>query len=94
MSTTSDLITAAVLIAPGAILSIPVLASQRGAHADSTTVRRALAAPAAERAARTTATSDAAPPDGGDGAPAPAVTTPARLATVLAFPKGRVRHAA
>ncbi|MFG2903950.1 hypothetical protein ACGF13_02605 [Kitasatospora sp. NPDC048286] len=89
MSTTSDLITAAVLIGPGALLSIPVLASQRGAAADSATVRRALAASAAERAARTTAT-DTAPPDGGEGAPAPTAAAPAvRLATVHQLPAAR-----
>ncbi|RKT16887.1 hypothetical protein BX285_1243 [Streptomyces sp. 1114.5] len=95
MSTTSDLIATAVLIGPGALLSIPVLASQRGTHADSTVIRRALAASAAERAARTTATTDPAPPDGGEGAPAPADTAPAaRLAAVIALPEERMRRAA
>ncbi|MDH6705332.1 hypothetical protein P3T27_002042 [Kitasatospora sp. MAA19] len=89
MSTTSDLITTAVLIAPGALLSIPVAISQRGARADSAAVRQALAASAAERAARTTATTETAPPDGGEGAPAPAVEAAARLATVHQLPSAR-----
>ncbi|MFF4821229.1 hypothetical protein ACFY2K_42375 [Kitasatospora sp. NPDC001309] len=92
MSTTSDLITAAVLMAPGAILSIPVVLSQRGAHADSATVQQALAASAAERAARTAAT-DTAPPDGGEDIPTPATNAPLRLAAVLPFP-GPARRAA
>ncbi|MFJ6617421.1 hypothetical protein ACIQOW_07560 [Kitasatospora sp. NPDC091335] len=90
MSTTSDLIAAAVLIGPGALLSIPIVASQRGAAADSATVRRALAASAADRAARTTATGDAAPPDGGEPVTTPATTAPAiRLATVHQLPAAR-----
>ncbi|MFF2616384.1 hypothetical protein [Kitasatospora sp. NPDC058046] len=93
MSTTSDLITAAVLIGPGALLSLPIVASQRGAHADSATVRRALAASAADRAARTTVTGEAAPPDGGEGAPAPAATAPVRLATVHRLPAAARRVA-
>ncbi|MEU1287804.1 hypothetical protein [Kitasatospora sp. NPDC005856] len=90
MSTTSDLITAAVLIGPGALLSLPIVASQRGAAADSAVVRRALAASAADRAARTTTTTDAAPPDGGEPVPAPVATAPAiRLATIHQLPAAR-----
>ncbi|MET8627732.1 hypothetical protein ABZW30_28975 [Kitasatospora sp. NPDC004669] len=92
MSTTSDLITAVVLMAPGAILSVPVVLSQRGARADSAAVQQALAASAAERAARTAAP-ETAPPDGGEGAPAPDTDAPLRLATVLPFPS-RARQAA
>lgn len=92
MSTTSDLITAALLMAPGAILSIPVALSQRGSHADSSSVQQALAASAAERAARAAAT-ETAPPDGGEGIPAPASEAPVRLAVVLQFP-GAARRAA
>ncbi|MET8539200.1 hypothetical protein ABZW03_00865 [Kitasatospora sp. NPDC004799] len=95
MSTTTDLIAAAVLIGPGVLLSLPIVASQRGATADSATVHRALAASAAERAARTTDTGDAAPPDGGEGAPAPATAAPAaRLAAVHQLPSARVIRAA
>ncbi|RKT18148.1 hypothetical protein BX285_2565 [Streptomyces sp. 1114.5] len=93
MSTTTDAITAAVLIGPGALLGAAALITQRGAKADSAAVLQVLAESAAERAARTAET-DMAPPDGGEGAPAPVAETPARLATVLAFPEGRVRRAA
>ncbi|WP_030271299.1 hypothetical protein [Streptomyces sp. NRRL B-24484] len=92
MSTTSDLITAAVLFGPGALLSIPVIASQRGARADSERVQAVLALSAYERAAALAETEqDApAPPDGGE--PITPVTEPAqRLATVIDFP---ARHAA
>ncbi|MFD8706120.1 hypothetical protein ACFV1W_26540 [Kitasatospora sp. NPDC059648] len=92
MSTTSDLVTAAVLMAPGAILSIPIVLSQRGARTDSAAVMQVLAESAAERAARTAAT-DIAPPDGGEGIPTPASETPIRLAAVLPFP-GAARRAA
>ncbi|MET9177781.1 hypothetical protein ABZX88_06085 [Kitasatospora aureofaciens] len=92
MSTTSDIITAAVLFGPGVILSVPVVLSQRGAHADSNSVHQALAASAAERAARTAAT-ETAPPDGGEGAPTPVTEAPVRLAAVLPFP-GPARRAA
>ncbi|MFJ7910027.1 hypothetical protein [Kitasatospora sp. NPDC096204] len=92
MSTTTDAITAAVLFGPGVVLGAAVLISQRGARADSTAVQQVLAESAAERATRTART-DTAPPDGGEGAPAP-TTAPVRLATILAFPEGRVRRAA
>jgi len=89
VSTTSDLITAAVLFGPGALLSIPVIASQRGAKADSAGVQAVLALSAYERAAALAdAEQDApAPPDGGEPMPEP---TPApRLATVIDFPTRR-----
>ncbi|MFB7617164.1 hypothetical protein [Kitasatospora sp. NPDC056181] len=92
MSTTTDAITAAVLFGPGLALAVPVLISQRGAKTDSAAVQRVLAESAAERAARA-ATDSAAPPDGGEGAPALADGQPARLATVLPFP-GAERRAA
>ncbi|GAA4859702.1 hypothetical protein [Kitasatospora terrestris] len=82
MSTTSDLITAAVLFGPGALLSIPVIASQRDAKADSARVQAVLAHSAYERAVLAD-TEDAAPipPDGGQPAPAP--TEAPRLAAVI-----------
>ncbi|WP_369183660.1 hypothetical protein [Streptomyces sp. Y1] len=93
MSTTTSAITAAVLFGPGALLGAATLITQRGARTDSAAVHQVLAESAAERAARAT-TPDTAPPDGGEGAPAPATEQPAPLATVLAFPEGRVRRAA
>ncbi|MEU1419529.1 hypothetical protein [Kitasatospora sp. NPDC005751] len=90
MSTTTDAIAVALLMTPGAVLGAAALISQRGARTDSAAVQLVLAESAAERAAR----QDIAPPDGGEGAPAPTTERPAGLATVLAFPEGRVRRAA
>ncbi|MEK2492394.1 hypothetical protein WN990_22845 [Kitasatospora purpeofusca] len=89
MSLTTDAITAAVLFGPGAVLGACHLVSRRGDKSDSAAVRRVLA----ERAARSTA-DGIAPPDGGEGAPTPTDARPVPLATVLAFPEGRVRRAA
>ncbi|MFJ9693663.1 hypothetical protein [Kitasatospora sp. NPDC101183] len=94
MSTTTDAITAAALFGPGALLGAAALISQRGAKGDSAAVRRVLAESAAERAARSAAGADMAPPDGGEGAPAPAAEQSARLATVHQFPGARGRRAA
>ncbi|MFG3050178.1 hypothetical protein ACGFZP_04360 [Kitasatospora sp. NPDC048239] len=91
MSTTTDAITAAVLFGPGAVLGAAALISQRGHRTDSAAIRTVLAESAAERANR--AADSAAPPDGGEGAPAPATEQPASLATVLPFP-GAARRAA
>ncbi|MFI8457659.1 hypothetical protein [Kitasatospora sp. NPDC085464] len=88
MSTTTDAITAAVLFGPGAVLSAAALITQHRGKADSAAVMQVLAESAAERAER------AVPPDGGEGAPAPTTGQSAPLATVLAFPEGRVRRAA
>ncbi|MGY0463287.1 hypothetical protein ACW14Y_24000 [Kitasatospora sp. cg17-2] len=85
MSLTTDAITAAVLFGPGAVLGAATLISQRGDKTDSAAVRQVLAESAAHRAARQAI----APPDGGEGAPAPADGQPARLATVLPFPAAR-----
>ncbi|MFJ8625839.1 hypothetical protein ACIRD3_23745 [Kitasatospora sp. NPDC093550] len=94
MSTTTDALVTATLIAPGAILTAAALITQHRGKADSAAVNQVLAASAAERAARA-ATTDTAPPDGGEGAPAPAVTAPAaRLATVLPFTGAGARRAA
>ncbi|MFI8454206.1 hypothetical protein [Kitasatospora sp. NPDC085464] len=93
MSTTTDAIAVALLMTPGAVLGAAALISQRGARADSAAVLQVLAESAAERAARA-ATTDTAPPDGGEGAPAPVVDAPARLATVHQFPSTRARRAA
>ncbi|MCX4754290.1 hypothetical protein [Kitasatospora purpeofusca] len=93
MSTTADLVTAAVVFGPGAVLGACHLVSRRGDKSDSAAVRAVLAESAAERATRT-AGPDTAPPDGGEGAPTPADGQNVPLATVLAFPEGRVRRAA
>ncbi|MFC5664103.1 hypothetical protein ACFP3U_14055 [Kitasatospora misakiensis] len=94
MSTTTDAITAAVLFGPGAVLGAAALISQRGAKTESAAVRQVLAESAAERAARA-ATTDTAPPDGGEPLPVPAVTEqPARLATIHQFPGASARRAA
>ncbi|MEU8512057.1 hypothetical protein AB0C76_10770 [Kitasatospora sp. NPDC048722] len=93
MSTPADIVTAA-LLGTGAALSAAILISQRGARAESAAVMQVLAESAAERAARAAAGTDTAPPDGGEGAPAPAAEQPAQLATVHAFPERRVRRAA
>ncbi|MET9397628.1 hypothetical protein [Kitasatospora sp. NPDC002965] len=90
MSLTTDAITAAVLFGPGAVLGAATLISQRGDRTDSAAVRQVLAESAAHRAARHAS----APPDGGEGVPAPADGQNVPLATVLAFPEGRVRRAA
>ncbi|MFD8080721.1 hypothetical protein ACFV4F_03365 [Kitasatospora sp. NPDC059722] len=84
MSTTSDLITTAALLAPGAIAGAAAVISHRRGLAESAAVRQVLAESAAERAARAAAP-DTAPPDGGEGAPAPAAEPAVRLATVLQF---------
>ncbi|MFD5436619.1 hypothetical protein ACFWJ4_31275 [Kitasatospora sp. NPDC127067] len=93
MSTTTDAITAAILFGPGAIVGAAALITQHRGRTDSAAVHRVLAESAAERANRTTGP-DTAPPDGGEGAPAPAAEQPARLATVHQFPSSRVRRAA
>lgn len=86
MSTTSDLITAAVLFGPGIALSIPILISQRGAKADSEAIQTVLAFSAAERAAALQNEDGPTPPHGGEPAPVPAPATVERLATVINFP--------
>ncbi|MGY0461462.1 hypothetical protein ACW14Y_14520 [Kitasatospora sp. cg17-2] len=88
MSLTTDAITAAVLFGPGAVLGACHLVSRRGDKGDSAAVRTVLAESAAKRASRAVGT-DTAPPDGGEGAPAPVGGQPARLATVLPFPATR-----
>ncbi|MEE1788959.1 hypothetical protein PUR71_39575 [Streptomyces sp. SP17BM10] len=94
MSTPADIVTAA-LLGTGAALSAAILISQRGAKAESVAVMQVLAESAAERAARAAAGTDTAPPDGGEGAPAPAMAEqPARLATVHQLPSARARRAA
>ncbi|KJY38127.1 hypothetical protein [Streptomyces sp. NRRL S-495] len=93
MSTTADLVTAAVVLGPGAVLGVAHLVSRRGDKTDSAAVRQVLAESAANRATRTVGP-DTAPPDGGEGAPTPTTEQNAPLATVLAFPEGRVRRAA
>ncbi|MFJ4794815.1 hypothetical protein [Kitasatospora purpeofusca] len=93
MSLTTDAITAAVLFGPGAALGAATLVSRRGDKTDAAAVRQVLAESAAERAARA-AGAGIAPPDGGEGIPAPADGQNVPLATVLAFPEGRVRRAA
>ncbi|MGW6916681.1 hypothetical protein ACWGB8_23070 [Kitasatospora sp. NPDC054939] len=90
MSTTTDLITAAALFGPGLAGAAAIARTWRGANDDSTVIQRVLAESAAARAARPTT----APPDGGEGAPAPTAEQPARLATVIPFPGTNVRRAA
>lgn len=94
MSTTTDLVTAAVLFGPGLAGAAAIAYTWRGASTDSAAVRQVLAESAAERAARATVTDGAVPPDGGEGAPTPAAEQPARLATVIPFPGTNVRRAA
>ncbi|MFF2074632.1 hypothetical protein ACFVXG_07735 [Kitasatospora sp. NPDC058162] len=94
MSTTAAAITAAVLFGPGTVLGAAALITQRGSRTDTAAVMQVLAESAAERAHRAVAGADTAPPDGGEGAPAPAAEQPAPLATVHQFPEGRVRRAA
>ncbi|WP_327073814.1 hypothetical protein OG196_22980 [Kitasatospora purpeofusca] len=89
MSTTTDLVTAAALFGPGAVLGVAHLVSRRGDKTDSAAVRTVLAESAAARATRPAAGPDTAPPDGGEGAPAPAAGQPVRLATVVPFPGAR-----
>ncbi|MFF1868025.1 hypothetical protein [Kitasatospora herbaricolor] len=93
MSTTTDLVTAAVLFGPFVAGSAACAWSLRGAASDSAAVRTVLADHAAERAT--------AGEDGGtdpDREPAPEATrapAPAvRLATVLPFPTTGARRAA
>ncbi|WP_406093207.1 hypothetical protein [Kitasatospora purpeofusca] len=94
MSTTTDLVTAAVVFGPGAVLGACHLVSRRGDKADSAAVRTVLAESAVERATRT-AGPDTAPPDGGEGAPTPAhAEQSVRLATVHQFPGAGRRRAA
>ncbi|GAB7182172.1 hypothetical protein ATKI12_2003 [Kitasatospora sp. Ki12] len=93
MSTTTDALTAAALLGPGTLLGAAALITQHRGRTDSAAVHQVLAESAAERANRT-ATTDTAPPDGGEGAPAPAAEQPARLATVHQFPGARTRRAA
>ncbi|MET9176747.1 hypothetical protein ABZX88_00730 [Kitasatospora aureofaciens] len=94
MSTTTDAITAAVLFGPGAVLASAALITQHRGRTDSAAVLQVLAESAAERANRAAAGTDTAPPDGGEGAPAPVTEIPARLATVHEFPTARARRAA
>ncbi|MGW4894415.1 hypothetical protein ACWEQL_19400 [Kitasatospora sp. NPDC004240] len=93
MSTTTDLITAAVLFGPGIAGAAAIAHTWRGAATDSAAIQQVLAESAAERAARV-AVDGAAPPDGGEGAPAPVAEQAARLATVIPFPAQRDRRAA
>ncbi|MFJ4093982.1 hypothetical protein ACIPYS_20580 [Kitasatospora sp. NPDC089913] len=82
---TAETVAAAVLIGPGVILSAAALISQRGDKADSAAVRQVLAESATHRANRHAS----APPDGGEGAPAPTDGQHVPLATVLPFPAAR-----
>ncbi|MEU9077647.1 hypothetical protein [Kitasatospora sp. NPDC048538] len=91
MSTTTDALTTAVLLAPGMALSAAVLISQRRGRAESAAVLQVLADSAAQRANRAANAAGTAPPDGGEPTLAPTADAPARLATVLQF---RPRNAA
>ncbi|BFV58720.1 hypothetical protein KCMC57_up38240 [Kitasatospora sp. CMC57] len=89
MSTTSDLVTAAVLFGPGTALAAVVLPSLRKSRADSAAVLLVLAESAAARAAAALEESGPTPPTGREPAPETAPAPTVRLATVLAFPTTR-----
>lgn len=72
MSTTTDLVAAAVLFGPGTLAAIPVVLSQRGSRADSARVRAVLDLSAHERALAAEQDDTATPPDGGEPLPEPA----------------------
>lgn len=95
MSTTTDILTAAVLFGPGLTGAAAYAVSMRGYRTDSAAIRQVLAESAAERAAKAAADLDGGtPPQGGEPAPAPASAPSAHLATVIDFPTQRDRRAA
>ena len=89
MSTTSNLITAAVLFGPGLTGGAAVLRSQRGWRTDAAAVATVLAESAAERAAATDAGQHPVPPQGGEPAPDTVPAPVVHLAVVLDFPAHR-----
>ncbi|GAA1186884.1 hypothetical protein F4556_003620 [Kitasatospora gansuensis] len=89
MSTTADLVTAAVLFGPGTALAAAVLPSIRRSRIDSAAVHLVLAESAAARAAAALEQDGPTPPTDREPAPETAPAPTARLATVLPFPAAR-----
>ncbi|MEU3494484.1 hypothetical protein ABZ747_13470 [Kitasatospora cineracea] len=81
MSTTTDLIAAAVIVTPTALAGAAYALSIRGAAADSARVRAVLALSAYERETAAEQDDTATPPDGGE--PLPTTAPVAHLAPVV-----------
>ncbi|MFI9269816.1 hypothetical protein ACIGXM_03725 [Kitasatospora sp. NPDC052896] len=82
MSTTPDLITAAVLFGPETVIAGAIAWTWRGSRSDSAAVCQVLADSAAERAATQATDGGGTPPGDREPAPEPAPAPVMRLATV------------